>query len=694
MIKIALFQDGKPVGEFSCDRGKEISIGRAPACTIRLADPTISRLHAIIRFAPAGWIIEKKSNYGQLAVNGEEIENAILQGGEEIVVLAYILRVNLDEEGASEEIAVESLAKPTPATEPYPNEATQEPYSSAEPAAQAEQDIEEVAGQYVAKDQSRTNIVKNLAYGYLRFEPGMANVNEFVIKKDHVQVGRASSCDVILFEKKASRKHFEIRRQGLSYILRDLGSANGTFVNTKKIDSVDLVPGDVIQVGDSRCEFSIESKEFFSKRDQFIPVPAAALPEGGISENALSGEATRGGFELGIPQMGRSAGGSSGGDAAPVEKSLIKRAFQKYRSMPLRQRMIVLLLLLLLPGALFNTGENADKKPKPKITRAADGTIIRRYEDLTDADKKKVNEAYGAIIKSREEKNYQKMLDEVATILRYVNDYRDVRLYETEAKRGIEEEERRLQEEKVKAFQEKIAAEVKEMVRGGERLFEQALADPLKRPALESLVQEIYSKDPNNSTAQSWQAQIRAKIEDEAKEKERLAVEQRLKERAEAEFAKLEEKARERKFIEALQYADTVAAVGYEKEGFPEKLEAKKNEIRAELSSVIEPLLVEAEKDRQPGGDLVKAKDSFLKVLEVDPENPRALTGLDAISEVLHLRAKRLYAQAIIAESVSSLDEAEKTLKDCVKVAPEKDPYKRRCQAKLAKYQAFSKEDK
>lgn len=123
-------------------------------------------------------------------------------------------------------------------------------------------------------------------------------------------------------------------------------------------------------------------------------------------------------------------------------------------------------------------------------------------------------------------------------------------------------------------------------------------------------------------------------------------------------------------------------------------MESKKNEIRGKLSSIIDPLVSAAEQERISNGDLVKAKDNYMKALAIDPENTKANEGLEAIRNVLHLRAKRLYAQAILAESVSSLEEAKVNLQKCLQVAPDKDPYRRRCEAKLAKYEAFTKEEK
>jgi pSer/pThr/pTyr-binding forkhead associated (FHA) protein len=661
MIQVSIFVDGKQISQVTEQAGKELSIGRSPGCLVRLPDPGVSRLHASIKFGPNGWVLEKKSSFGSLTVNGEEVENAILQGGEEIVIATFVLRINIDDEPRKQ------VTQAAPA--PILNNDSEQEDSQA----------------YIASQSSRTNIARSQAFGYLRFEPGAANMAELTIKKDKVLIGRATGCDVVLTEKKASRKHLEIRREGLSFYLKDLGSANGTIVNEKKVDSVELVPGDVIKVGESRFEFSIENKDFFKKQDQFMPVPQAAIPEGGISASALSGDKTRGAISSlsSQPEVAENQ---------EPEKSLFKKRWKQFQKLPRTTRLIIILAASIVVPIAFNAEPEKKQDPKPRITRAADGTVIRRYEDLSDKNKKMVRESYQTVLDARGEKNYQKMLDNAMSILRLVNDYRDTKIYENEARRGLEEEEKRAEEDRVRKFQEELARDVALMVQKGEKVFEAALRDPSRRSELDTVVQEIFTRDPNNSAAQTWLSRIRAKVEEEARQKEQDEIDRRLKDKAEAEFAKLEKLFVEEKYIEALQFADTIPQVGYTKDSFLERIEDKKNEIRAKLSSVIDPLLAIAEQERTSNGDLVKAKENYTKVLNIDPSNERGREGLEAIRSVLHLRAKRLYAQAILAESVTSLDEARQSLVKCLQVAPDKDPYRRRCENKLSKYEAFTKE--
>lgn len=72
---------------------------------------------------------------------------------------------------------------------------------------------------------------------------------KWTLEKDVVVIGRGGGCDVILPERPVSRRHAEIRREGNRYLLRDLGSKNGTCLNGQEIDGpVPLQDGDEIQI--------------------------------------------------------------------------------------------------------------------------------------------------------------------------------------------------------------------------------------------------------------------------------------------------------------------------------------------------------------------------------------------------------------------------------------------------------------
>ncbi len=66
---------------------------------------------------------------------------------------------------------------------------------------------------------------------------------------DHLVVGRDDSCNIHLIENGVSRRHFAVEGKGHSFLLTDLGSANGTLVNGQPVQTKVLRDRDRVKVG-------------------------------------------------------------------------------------------------------------------------------------------------------------------------------------------------------------------------------------------------------------------------------------------------------------------------------------------------------------------------------------------------------------------------------------------------------------
>jgi hypothetical protein len=77
----------------------------------------------------------------------------------------------------------------------------------------------------------------------------------FATEASRTLIGRSPDCDVFLDDVTVSRRHAEIVREGDAYVIRDLGSLNGTFVNRHRIESSVLADDDEVQIGKYRMTF-------------------------------------------------------------------------------------------------------------------------------------------------------------------------------------------------------------------------------------------------------------------------------------------------------------------------------------------------------------------------------------------------------------------------------------------------------
>lgn len=79
-------------------------------------------------------------------------------------------------------------------------------------------------------------------------------------EKRPLLIGRDGSCDVVVKDTAASRRHARVEPSGDGWVLTDLGSANGTYLNGVRItSSVTLKGGDTFRVG--REVYTVQAEE-------------------------------------------------------------------------------------------------------------------------------------------------------------------------------------------------------------------------------------------------------------------------------------------------------------------------------------------------------------------------------------------------------------------------------------------------
>ena len=92
-------------------------------------------------------------------------------------------------------------------------------------------------------------------------------------------IGREAGNFVQLDDNEVSRRHAEIRRIGETFVVGDLKSSNGTWLNSRKIERAELSSGDQIQVGRTILVYARDS----------VDVPAAGLVDIVPASNAADG---------------------------------------------------------------------------------------------------------------------------------------------------------------------------------------------------------------------------------------------------------------------------------------------------------------------------------------------------------------------------------------------------------------------
>jgi pSer/pThr/pTyr-binding forkhead associated (FHA) protein len=128
--------------------------------------------------------------------------------------------------------------------------------------------------------------------------------------KDIVDIGRIPTADIFIDNSGISRQHTRIERSiGGPFIVKDMGSTNGTFLNDMQVNEAALKSNDVINLGKFSLRVTIESEN------------KAQQNRGGVSPDDFDGTTVlsadqmaqlRAGIENDQPAGSGSAGGAHG----------------------------------------------------------------------------------------------------------------------------------------------------------------------------------------------------------------------------------------------------------------------------------------------------------------------------------------------------------------------------------------------
>lgn len=221
-------REGREVARVDIEAG-ELSIGRDADRQMILASPSVSRRHCRLRVDGNGPVIVDEGSANGVIVNGVRISGPTAVNQMSRIEVAEF-RISVEPFGPQRPVAVAA---------PDPSMSAMGPMAGA-PMAMP------MPGPGVAPPALPQDMVRLIAEG----GPYEGRIFDLPPLQE-IAVGRAVDNDLVLDDPSLSRKHAKLRRLGGGRLdVADVNSANGTYVNGRKVDRAQLGPGDTLRFGE------------------------------------------------------------------------------------------------------------------------------------------------------------------------------------------------------------------------------------------------------------------------------------------------------------------------------------------------------------------------------------------------------------------------------------------------------------
>src|SRR6184192_510037 len=209
--------------------GASLVFGREAGCDVVVSGKDVSRRHAEIVHTPQGYVVVDSSTNGTF-VNEEQVQ------GQRILARTDVIRIG------EEQFRFYAEAAPLTAS------AAPAPALAASPTAQAHtvHGIEAVAPPRASAEAFASFLVRS----------GGLTGQRLPVKTPVVNLGRADYNDIVLPDPSISTSHAKLQRREGVWVLVDLDSTNGTFVDGEQVKGdAPLAPGATVRLGDVQLVF-------------------------------------------------------------------------------------------------------------------------------------------------------------------------------------------------------------------------------------------------------------------------------------------------------------------------------------------------------------------------------------------------------------------------------------------------------
>lgn len=627
MTRLKVFLNGNPAGELELNPGREYIVGRAESSDLVLeGERGISRQHLKLSFQSGRWTVEVLSRYGELYQSGRKVNSILLEPGAHFEVPPFEFRF---EEQVPADVE-DDISAPRSV-----------PVQTREQASPAPSDFSE-----------RTFVGQAVMTAFLKLKDENGQVTRIYQLEGHSWVaGRDPGCAIFIDIPQFSRRHFEIRIEEGSYLIKDLGSSNGTLLDSEPLPADRWTPlrsGETIQVIDWSLEFEIRDATF-ERKLQEIPMDL---------QNPVY-----------VPPQEIGSVYSQSPDQPPAVAKISKMN-------PVR----LLIILLVVGGGIFYLTDSQAPPPVETAPKAASSP----FEKLTPQQQQYVKDTYRLADRLFKEGRYEMARQEVAKIHQLVPVFEESKnlekLAEVAIQTTLEQQRAEAREKERIEMEEKITKTVDECSRKVNANVENVQIDDCLAP--------IIPLNPDHPLIVELKARVDQIISDRMAREEKNAAYQALVRQHKALYVKAESVLKTGQPLEAITAFEKVVS---SKLPDPQNLKGQAKRQIASIQKDLSGRQAELEKeadDHMKRQDLKQAILTLQKASKINPDNETIKGRINSALSELRKQMMVLYQEGVLEESVGEVETAKTKWKKIVETSVPDEEYYKKARSKLKKYGA------
>jgi pSer/pThr/pTyr-binding forkhead associated (FHA) protein len=527
----------------------------------------------------------------------------------------------------------------------------------------------------------KTKVIQSFAAVHLELFGDTAPYDKFALEKENTYIGRdPAKCQIILNDGEVSSVHALIKKNNIMVTLEDLNSANGTMLNGQRVNKSALTHNDEFIIGGVTFTVKFRSEFLAEENKRLMPVEENQTVE---VEEIIEVPAEEG---ENINAFGEIEA------EAPKEKSIIKRILKDDQ---LRKKVIYGIVVLV--GAWFMFDDDKPKPPANKSDKKVEAADSKKKNEissdlnkgpqdgkkiiLTQEQRRKCTEYYQMGKNHFDSGRYREALEEfdkINILDPYFNN--SLPTMTAAAKEGL----KRLEEQERKRREEELIAERKLKISkllGDARKY----TNERNRILAEDAFQKILTLDPENFEVAALKRELNAweteknkkELEETQKKAERNAKVSKLSPGKSLYLAK--------DWYRAISKLEDFLKISPMDEDLIREATEMLKTSKEEITAAVSPLLGKA-KSLQEGQDLKGAYEVYQQVLKYEPSNSEAINQINEIKETLTIKARKVYREAIISESLSLFQDAKEKYQEVQQVSPVDSEYYKKATDKLKDY--------